>query len=217
VVVLNVACSNSYADSPYKTGWSIVSLVTKLNPYHIAVVVVVAALALSLVLTVNYFFAVRSEDENKVNNMMTLALGSYSVQIGRIVHVFNDYLAIENVSVLQEAEMLDNETYSYAQPAEMAMDVCLQGSGEEMYSQLWSTASILEGFASNYVGNGLINKTKLASATSALAHISQFFWDFDIVDNKNPIDRLTQDYGTNATATVIYYCQIVQSNVPVWA
>lgn len=185
-----------------------------MNRYDIAVVVVIAALASSLVLTANYFSTVRSTDETTFNNMMTIALGSYATQIVKVKNLFTGYLAIKNPSLYQEWVMLENETLSCAYNAKMAVDVCLQRSKEEIYNQLWMVAGSLEGFATYYVGFGLVNETKLANATSALNHISRFFWDFDIVDNKNPIDRITQNYGANATTMVIYYCQIVQSNLP---
>jgi hypothetical protein len=40
------------------------------------------------------------------------------------------------------------------------------------------------------------------------------FLGLDLVKDENPLEQATKVNGTNATATVIYCCQITQDNLP---
>jgi hypothetical protein len=180
-----------------------------LNYHRIVAVIVVITLAASLILNLNFYLYTRAQNENVVNNMMTRALGSYSVQINLAEYFLNRYLDTKNRSLIQ------NEAALCAYGAAVSADVCRQSSSEEMYSQLWNTAIELRSFALYYVGFGfVINETKLIDAILAFDQIRQFFAGIEKANNENPIDYLTEVNGTNATATVIYYCQVVQDNLP---
>jgi hypothetical protein len=176
---------------------------------RIVVAVVAVALAALLILNLYFYLYMRVQSENVVNNMMARALASYSGQIDTAEYFLNQYLDTKNRS------LLENEASWCAYSAELAADVCRQGSNEEMYSQLWSAAVAVQGFGSDYVGEGgTVNDTKLTTAISALDHVWRFFSGFELLKDENPVEYLTKVVGANATATVIYYCQIAEDNLP---
>jgi hypothetical protein len=180
-----------------------------LNRHRIVVAVVAVALAASLIMNLYFYLYVRVQDENVVNNMMTRALGSYAGQIDTAEYFLNEYLDTGNRS------LLENEASWCAYSAEWAADVCRQSSGEEIYNQLWNTAPVLQSFGVYYVREGgTINETKLTTAISSLDHIWRFFAGFEFeLKDESPIEYLMKVNGPNATANVIYYCQIAQDNL----
>ncbi len=181
-----------------------------MNRRRIVAAVVAVVLTASLILNLYFYLFVRVQDENVVNNMMTRALGSYAGQIDTAEYFLNEYLDTKNRS------LLENEASWCAYSAEWAADVCRQGSNEEIYNQLWNTAYKLQSFGVYYVREGgTINETKLTTAISSLDHIWRFLVGFEFeLKDENPIEYLTKVNGVNATASVIYYCQIAQDNLP---
>ena len=181
----------------------------RLNHRRIIAVIVAVALATSLILNLYFYLYVRVQNENIVNNMMVRALASYGGQINTIEYFFSEYLGTKNTSLLV------HEASWCAYNAQSAADACRQGSDEEIYNQLWKTTVALQGFTLYYVGEGgTINETKINIVISSLDHIWRFFFSFDMLKDVNPIESMTQANGANATATVIYYCQIAQDNLP---
>ncbi len=180
-----------------------------LNRHRIVVAIVAVALLVSLILNLYFYLYVRVQNENIVNNMMVRALASYGGQIDTVEYFFSEYLGTKNTSLLV------HEASWCAYSAQSAADVCRQSSSEEIYDQLWKTAVAVQGFAHYYIEEGgTVNETKLTTVISSLDHIWRFFADFDMVKDENPFEHITQVYGTNATAAVIYYCQIAQDNLP---
>jgi hypothetical protein len=180
-----------------------------LNHNRIAVVIVAVALAMSLILNLYFYLYVRVQNENIINNMMVRALASYGGQIDTVEYFFSEYLGTKNTSLLV------HEASWCAYSAQSAADACRQGSGEEIYDQLWKTAFALQSFGIYYVGEGgTINETKINIVISSLDHIWRSFFGFGMAKDVNPLEYLTRVNGANATATVIYYCQIAQDNLP---
>jgi len=174
------------------------------------IAVISVALVALLILNFCFYLYVRVQDENVVNNMMTRALGSYAGQIDTAKYFLNEYLDTKNRSLIKY------EASWCAYSAEWAVDVCRQSSNEEIYNQLWNTAHALQSFGVYYVGEGgIINETKLTTAISSLDHIWRLLdgFEFELKD-ESPIGYLTKGNGVNATANVIYYCQLAQDNLP---
>ncbi len=166
------------------------------------VIIAVITILLATSLALNFYFYVHNQ--NVTNNMMIRALGAYGSQIAMSKHFFDEYLETHNTSSLLE-------TASCGYAAELAADVCRQASNDEVFEQLYLTAFKIYNF---YLYHDYpINDTSLVVASSALDHIWPFFSGFDIVKDQNPIEYITQLQGANATATIIYYCQIAQTNL----
>ena len=178
-----------------------------LNYYKIVAVIVAVALSVSLILNLYFYLYVRVQNENVTNNMRARALASYGGQMGTIKYLFNKYLDTKNRS------LIGNEAMWCAYGAELMVDACRQGSDEEIYNQLWKTAHAVRMFGLDVREAPITNETKISLAISSLDHISHYFAGFEMLRDVDPIKHLSQVYGANATATVIYYCEILQDNL----
>jgi hypothetical protein len=176
--------------------------------HKLSVLFVAIALVVSSSLNFYFYLAIRIQNENVTNNMMTRALASYGAQIDTTEYFLDEYLSTKNRSILK------NEALWCAYGAELTADVCRQSSSEELYSQLWNTAHAVFSFASSVRQGLTVNETKLATTISALDKIWPFLSGFEMVNDMNPIEYIKQVNGANATATIIYYCQTAQDNLP---
>jgi hypothetical protein len=164
--------------------------------------IVIVALIVSLMFNLHYYVNISRENKKVLHNMRALALASYGSEVVVVAYFLEQYLETLDLDII------DKEVSWGLWRAEIEADVCCQGDSGLMYYELRKTAFQLM----NYFVWGLnapFNTTKVEIIAEALYHIGYSFNGLDIIQNKDPLDRLYQ----SSIDEVIGYCRQIQEIV----
>lgn len=166
--------------------------------------IVIVALIVSLMFNLHYYVNVSRENENVLNNMRSLALATYSGDVVGVAYFLEEYLET------LDYDIIDKEVSWGLGKAEWEADICCQGLSRDsglMYYELRETAFQL---ANYFVGpNSPFNTTKVKIIAETLYQIGRAFWGLDIINGKDPLDRLYQ----SRIDEVVGYCRQIQEIV----
>jgi len=166
--------------------------------------IVIVALVVSLMFNLHYYVNISRENENVLNNMRGLALSAYGGDVIEVAYFLEEYLETLNLDII------DKEVSWGIRRVEIEADICCQGLSRDsglMYYELRETAFQLERYFR--FSRGLFNTTKVKIIAGALYQIGHAFWGLDIIDGKDPLDRLYQ----SSVDEVISYCRQIQEIV----
>jgi len=166
--------------------------------------IVIVALIVSLMFNLHYYVNLSRENENVLNNMRSLALSAYGGEVVAVAYFLEEYLETLDLDII------DKEVSWGLGKAEWEAEICCQGLSRDsglMYYELRETAFQLNRYFE--LSGGLFNTTKVKIIAETLYKIGRAFWGLDIIDNKDPLDRLHQ----SSVDEVIGYCRQIQETV----
>jgi hypothetical protein len=168
----------------------------------IAVKIALLALIVSLGLTAYYYVNDRMENEKVLNNIRSIALAAYRIEVEEAADFLETY-----------ANTGDSSARDYArrdlEAAMLQAEICLQGLPDDpdsMYTKLRDTAALGDSKFQN-IPQGAYNPTKIISAVQILREIASAFFGVNVDGGRDPLERL----GESTVNSVIENCeQILQ-------
>lgn len=167
----------------------------------VAVKIALLALVVSLAFNVYYFAVIRAENEKAVNNMRSIALAVYGVEVSNGAYFLE---VLVNTGNYSWRDIARREFYKAWQQGELL----LQGLPEDthsFYTVLRDNAFFLEttfGYTS-----GPYNMTKIMTVVQLLQEINNAFFSLEIVrtadTGRNPLERM----GESRVNSVIANCE----------